>query len=80
MYEKAEREAEVGKCSDCYFVDDSFINCIAAHKRGWTAVHLVESSVEAPKKKASDHQIAHLSELHALFPQFLRQESAGVSS
>jgi pyrimidine and pyridine-specific 5'-nucleotidase len=79
MYEKAEREAGVIKSSDCCFVDDSYINCVAAHKRKWTAVHLVEPDVNPPEEKASDHQIAHLSELLALFPQFIKQQSNGVA-
>lgn len=80
MYEKAEREAAAPTSSDCYFIDDSFVNCVAAHKRGWTAVHLVEAGVKPPETKASDHQIAHLSELLALFPQFIKHESNGVAS
>jgi pyrimidine and pyridine-specific 5'-nucleotidase len=80
MFEKAEREAGVAKSSDCYFVDDSYINCVASYERGWTAVHLVEPDVKAPEKKATDHQIAHLSELLALFPQFIKHEGNGVAS
>ena len=79
MYEKAEREAGASKRSDCYFVDDSFMNCVAAHERGWKAVHLVEPDVKPPEKKATDHQIAHLSELLALFPQFIKHESNGFA-
>lgn len=80
MYEKAERESGVSKRTDCYFVDDSYINCVAAHQRGWTAVHLVEPEIKAPEQKASDHQIAHLSELLALFPQFIKHESDSVTN
>ena len=80
MYEKAEKEAGVQKSADCYFVDDSYINCVAAHERGWTAVHLVEADVQAPRKKASNHQIAHLSKLLSLFPQFVKHESNSVAS
>jgi len=80
MFEKAEREAGVTKSSDCYFVDDSYINCVAAHGRGWNAVHLVEPDVKSPEKKATNHQIAHLSELLALFPQLIKHEGNGVAS
>ena len=72
MFEKAEREAGVSKAEQCYFVDDSHLNCEAAEARGWNAVHLVEPSLPDPEAKACKHQINSLSALLDLFPQLLK--------
>ena len=72
MFEKAEGEAGARKCAQCYFVDDSYLNCVAAEARGWNSVHIVEPSVPDPETKACKYQISHLSELLDLFPHLLK--------
>lgn len=74
MFEKAEREAGAPGADQCYFVDDSYLNCTHAHARGWHTVHLVEPGVQAPAQRAAEYQISHLSQLHDLFPQFLTDD------
>lgn len=78
MFEKAEREAKAGSMDQCYFVDDSYLNCTHANARGWHAVHLVEPGVPETPQKASKYQISHLKELHTLFPQFLKANTNRV--
>ncbi|KAI8624498.1 pyrimidine 5-nucleotidase [Xylariaceae sp. FL1651] len=75
MYAKAMKEAGVERPEDCYFVDDSYANCVASQKLGWTTAHLVEEGVEAPKTKASKYQIQHLEELRTIFPQFFKSST-----
>ncbi|RBR16797.1 hypothetical protein FVER53590_06142 [Fusarium verticillioides] len=75
MYEKAMREAGAERVEDCYFVDDSALNCTEAKKFGWTAAHLVEEGVPAPKNPASQYQIQHLRELRNVYPQFFKSTS-----
>ena len=75
MFEKAEREANISRMEDCYFVDDSHLNCVAAQGRGWNVVHLNEPSVPNPETKACRYQISHLNELLELFPQFLKADT-----
>lgn len=53
--------------------DDSHLNCVHAHARGWTTVHLVEQGTPVPHKPASKHMISSLQELPVLFPQFFKQ-------
>lgn len=72
MFEKAEREADVSSADQCYFVDDSHLNCAAAYVRGWHSVHIVEAELPTPEQKASRYQISHLDELLDLFPQFAK--------
>lgn len=88
MFEKAEKEAGSSDADQCYFVgrlltivmtsaahiitDDSQLNCIHAHARGWHTVHLVEPEVPSPAQRASQYQISRLSQLQELFPQFFR--------
>ncbi|KAL7822875.1 pyrimidine 5-nucleotidase [Trichoderma gracile] len=72
MFKKAMKQAGVERAEDCYFVDDSFANCAAAKKLGWTAAHLVEEDVPAPKVQASQYQIRHLRELRQVYPQFFK--------
>ena len=81
MFAKAEREAGVTPDTPIYFVDDSHLNCRAAYARGWTnTVHLVEPGVPDPPKKASEHQISHLSQLLDLFSELLKKDSNGSLS
>lgn len=70
MYAAAERDADVGDVRQCFFVDNSLQNCIAAQKRGWTVVHLCESSQDLSKGEHVEHQIRSLQELPGLFPAF----------
>ncbi|KAG5947238.1 hypothetical protein E4U53_006449 [Claviceps sorghi] len=76
MYKKAMQEAGVGDVRDCYFVDDSYLNCAKAKDFGWTAVHLVEESLPTPDQPASQHQIRHLRELRDILPQFFKSSPA----
>ncbi|KAG6039528.1 hypothetical protein E4U41_002498 [Claviceps citrina] len=75
MYRKAMKEAGVGDVQDCYFVDDSYLNCTKAKDFGWTAIHLVEESLPTPDKQASQCQIRHLRELRDILPQFFKSSS-----
>ncbi|KAG5927936.1 hypothetical protein E4U42_001528 [Claviceps africana] len=76
MYKKAMQEAGVSDVRDCYFVDDSYINCTNAKDFGWTAAHLVEESLATPDQPASQHQIRHLRELRDIWPQFFKPSPA----
>jgi len=75
MYAKAMRDAGVEKYEDCYFVDDSYINCKAAKELGWNTAHLVEEGVKAPRTPASQFQISHIVELRSIFPQFFKSST-----
>ncbi|KAK7753677.1 putative suppressor of disruption of TFIIS [Diatrype stigma] len=72
MFVKAMEDAGVQRPEDCYFVDDSHINCVGAAELGWTAAHLVEEGLPEPKTKASQYQIRHLEELRVTYPQFFK--------
>ncbi|KAF2760631.1 pyrimidine 5-nucleotidase [Pseudovirgaria hyperparasitica] len=72
MYEKAMREAGVKDTGNCFFVDDSFINCKAAKELGWTAAHLIDSTEPEPTTRASQYQINDLEELRDIYPQFFK--------
>ncbi|MCJ1312093.1 hypothetical protein MMC25_005767 [Agyrium rufum] len=72
MFEKAETEAGVSGVQECYFVDDSALNCKAAQERGWTTVHKIEPEDSEPKAKPAKYCVRHLSELRELFPQFFK--------
>ncbi|KAK7927783.1 pyrimidine 5-nucleotidase [Apiospora marii] len=72
MFAKAMREAGVEQPENCYFVDDSYANCVGAKAIGWTAAHLVEEGVKAPRTPASQYQIRHLEELRTCYPQFFK--------
>ncbi|KAK1507002.1 pyrimidine 5'-nucleotidase [Colletotrichum tamarilloi] len=76
MYLRAMREAGVEKMEDCYFVDDSYLNCQKAQGYGWNVAHLVEEDLPVPKTPASAHQIRHLRELRDTFPQFFKSKNA----
>jgi pyrimidine and pyridine-specific 5'-nucleotidase len=71
MFEKAEREAGA-EGVECFFVDDSFVNCAAGHARGWRVVHLAEMGEQPPARQGPGHQISHVSELPWLFPRLLK--------
>lgn len=69
MFEKAMREAGVGSVEDCYFVDDSYINCEASQKLGWTTAHLVEEGLKKPRTPASKFQIENILDVRKVFPE-----------
>lgn len=72
MFEKAERQAGAKSPSQCYFVDDSALNCKHAQARGWETAHLVEEGEKPPEQKAAKYQIKHLDELRDLFPHLFK--------
>ncbi|KAI1265554.1 pyrimidine 5-nucleotidase [Xylariaceae sp. FL1019] len=72
MYHKAMKEAGVEKMKDCFFVDDSYQNCVSSQNLGWTTAHLVEEGLKVPETKASKYQIRHLSELQTIYPQLFK--------
>ncbi|EAW14195.1 putative pyrimidine 5'-nucleotidase [Aspergillus clavatus NRRL 1] len=76
MYEKAEIEAQALSTEECYFVDDSYLNCKHAAERGWTTVHLVEPMLPVPPVPASQYMIRSLEELRKLFPQLFKSTAA----
>jgi pyrimidine and pyridine-specific 5'-nucleotidase len=69
MYAAAERDADVSGVRQCFFVDNSVQNCVAAQNRGWTVVHLWESSQDLSKGKLVEHLVRSLHELPGLFPE-----------
>ncbi|KAI1081731.1 pyrimidine 5-nucleotidase [Whalleya microplaca] len=75
MYAKAMKEAGVERAEDCYFVDDSYANCVASQKLGWTTAHLVEEGLSVPATPASKFQIRHLEEMRNIFPQFFKSSN-----
>lgn len=70
MYAAAERDANVDDVRQCFFADNSVQNCVAAQKRGWTVVHLCESSQGLPEGEQVAYRIRSLHELLSLFPAF----------
>ncbi|PSS25726.1 hypothetical protein M430DRAFT_96410 [Amorphotheca resinae ATCC 22711] len=72
MFNKAMREAGIKEFKDCYFVDDSALNCRKAEEIGWNTAHLVEEGEPLPAQKPCKYQIRHLEELRTLFPQFFK--------
>ncbi|KAH8656157.1 HAD-like domain-containing protein [Tricladium varicosporioides] len=72
MFEKAIKEAGAGEAKNCWFVDDSALNCMKAEELGWTTVHLVEEGEPLPAVKPCKYQVRHLDELRTLFPQFFK--------
>ena len=75
MFDKAEREAGAMSREECYFVDDSALNCRHASERGWTVVHKLEEEDSAPERRAGRYQIRHLEELKSIFPQIFAENS-----
>ncbi|OAL47469.1 pyrimidine 5-nucleotidase [Pyrenochaeta sp. DS3sAY3a] len=73
MFDKAMSEAGVKSNQNCYFVDDSYINCKAAHERGWRVAHLLDENDPPPPQQASKHQIRSLQELRSIYPEVFRR-------
>ncbi|KAF4414215.1 Uncharacterized protein CFRS1_v014254 [Colletotrichum fructicola] len=80
MFLKAMKEAGVESVQDCYFVDDSYGNCVGAQKAGWTAAHFLERGLPMPSKEASQYQIQSLEELRDIFPQFFKSRTWSKTS
>ncbi|KKK12567.1 hypothetical protein P175DRAFT_0494756 [Aspergillus ochraceoroseus IBT 24754] len=72
MYEKAEKEAGAPSTEQCYFVDDSGLNCKHAADRGWQTVHLVEHGLPMPEAPVSQFLIRDLEELRTCFPHLFK--------
>ncbi|KAH8660439.1 pyrimidine 5'-nucleotidase [Xylariales sp. PMI_506] len=72
MFEKAMSDAGVERPEDCYFIDDSYENCAAAAKLGWSVVHFLEEGLPEPDKPAANYQIRNLHELRGVYPQFFK--------
>lgn len=72
MFAKAMAEADVQDPQDCYFVDDSTINCAGAKALGWKAAHLVEPNITGPENPVADFQISNLEELRTVFPEVFK--------
>lgn len=69
MFEKAEREAGATSQKECYFVDDSLLNCRHAAQRGWIVTHKLEKE-DAVSENPMWSEVRDLEELRGLFPQF----------
>jgi len=72
MFAKAMREAGIKDHKQCYFVDDSALNCRQAEELGWNTAHLVEEGVANPPQKACKYVIQHLQELRTIFPHLFK--------
>lgn len=73
MFEKAERDSGAAGSKDCYFVDDSLLNCQHAFARGWTVVHKLEEGDEEPKTQGASYHVKDLQELRGLFPHLFKE-------
>ena len=76
MFEKAEEESGAMSVGECFFVDDSYLNCHHAQMRGWSTAHLIEHGDPEPEMQAARYQIRDLEELRSIFPQFFRSSSS----
>lgn len=74
MFEKAEADAGAVSSEQCYFVDDSLLNCRHASDRGWTVVHKLEEEDPEPGARGGKYQVRDLEELRAIFPQFFSKD------
>ncbi|KAL9597563.1 MAG: hypothetical protein Q9219_005065 [cf. Caloplaca sp. 3 TL-2023] len=78
MFEKAEAEAGVTSTENCFFVDDSHLNCRHAQARGWTTAHLLEPDLPEPAERAAKYQIRNLNQLRSVFPHFFKPSTTEV--
>lgn len=76
MFAKAQKEAGASSAEQCYFVDDSALNCRAAHALGWNTVHFVETGTEPPNPPASKLMVHDLRELRQCFPHLFKSTAA----
>ncbi|KAL8827293.1 MAG: hypothetical protein Q9191_003276 [Dirinaria sp. TL-2023a] len=76
MFEKAEKESGATSARECFFVDDTYLNCQHAQMRGWSTAHLIEHGEPEPETRAAKYQIRDLEELRSIFPQFFRSSSS----
>ena len=70
MFKKAEQESGAAGAKECYFVDDSLLNCRHAGARGWTVVHKLENEDEEPETKEVEYRVKDLAKLREIFPKF----------
>jgi len=70
MFDRAESEAGAASSEQCFFVDDSLLNCGHAKARGWTVAHKIEEDDPSPISPGGQYQIRDLEELRNIFPQF----------
>ena len=70
MFEKAEKDAGAMNIKECFFVDDSLLNCRHATARGWTVAHKLEKEDQEPDIKGGKYQVRDLEELRGIFPEF----------
>lgn len=75
MFEKAMKESGASNSSQCYFVDDSALNCTGGKNFGWKTVHLVEPGANTPREPACDYQIVNIMELRDIFPEVFKSAS-----
>ena len=81
MFDKAEFEAGATSSENCYFVDDSLLNCGHASARGWKVVHKIEKDDPEPVTPAGQYQVRDLEELRDIFPQFfLKNTETGAKA
>ncbi|KAL2040332.1 hypothetical protein N7G274_006775 [Stereocaulon virgatum] len=79
MFDKAEAEAGAASSEDCYFVDDSLLNCEHASARGWKVVHKIEREDPPPATAAGLHQVYDLEDLREIFPWFFKAQREPTS-
>lgn len=79
-FAEAQRDAGATSVEQCFFVDDSALNCKAAHELGWTTAHYVEAGEAAPAEPVCKHQIHSLEELRTCFSQFFKSTTTSNGS
>lgn len=73
MFDKAMRESNASDLTQCYYVDDSGLNCVGGKNYGWKTAHLVEPDLtEPPTERKADFQISSLYELPDVFPELFK--------
>ena len=73
-FDKAEAAAGAPSSEQCYFVDDSALNCRHAEARGWNVAHLVEEGYPLLDEPACKRTVRHLEELRTIFPQLFKSK------
>ncbi|CAN6629618.1 suppressor of disruption of TFIIS [Trichomonascus vanleenenianus] len=76
MYDKAMKHAGVTDPKKCLYVDDSYINIVAAEKLGWKeAIHFVEDNESMPVVPAGTHVIRDILDLPNVIPEYFQATS-----
>jgi pyrimidine and pyridine-specific 5'-nucleotidase len=74
-YELAMRQSGAKDPAQCYFIDDSAINCKAAVEFGWkNVVHKLEPEDPDPEFPHGKWHIRDLEELRRIFPEIFKKE------